>query len=388
MDFTLTDEQEQIRDLAKEFAENELKPNEVERDQTGEFPRELAEQLGELGFTGGALPAEYGGSELDYVSLILVIEQLGRFSDRAATLAGWPSCSLGRGTLDYGSEDLKRRFLKPTAKGEIFGAQAVTEPHSGTDIVRNIHTTAERDGDEYVIDGEKMWISNLDLADWFVTFAQLDPDEEPSYKGSIAVIMETDWDGISMRREEPIMGARELCSGSVSLNNVRVPVENRVGDEGEGYKVLMAGTEIGRLACAARALGVIYQCLHESIEYANQRVVFDQPIGEYQLVQQKIADMRENYEATKLLTLKLADMKDQGIERCQQMASMTKRFATNAAQQAAEDAVQLHGANGIAEDSHSVGKHYRNSKVSQVYDGVNDIQTVIIAEHELGYRDR
>lgn len=386
MDFQLTDEQKQYRKVAKEFAEEELQPHAAEWHTTGEFPREVAEQLGELGFTGGTLPTEYGGSELDHVSLVLVLEQLARFSNRAATLAGWPSCSLGRGTLTYGSEDLKKRYIEPTAKGELFGAQAVTEPHSGTDVVRNLHTTAERDGDQYVINGEKMWISNLDMADWMVTFAQLDPDADPSYRGSIAVIVETDWDGIETRREAPIMGAKDLCSGAVELNDVRVPVENRVGQEGEGYKVLMAGTEIGRLACAARALGALYQIRQEAVEYANDREVFDQRIGEYQLVKQKIADMRENYEAARLLTMKLANLKDRGEERVQQMASMAKRFSTNAAQQAAEDAVQLHGANGIAESSYSVGRHYRDTKVSQIYDGTNDIHTVMIADHELGYR--
>jgi alkylation response protein AidB-like acyl-CoA dehydrogenase len=386
MDFSLSEEQEQIQQLAKEFAENELAPIATEVDQTGDFPREIAEQLGEVGFTGGVLPEEYGGAELDYVSLVLVLEQLARFSTRAATLAGWPSCSLGMGTLTYGSEELKQKYVKPTAQGESFGAQAVTEPHSGTDVVRNLHTTAERDGDEYVIDGEKMWISNLDLAEWFVTFAQVDPDAEPSYKGSIAVIVEKDWDGVSYQPEKPIMGANDLCSGEVVFDNVRVPVENRVGEEGEGYKVLMAGTEIGRLACASRAMGIQNQCLRESVDYAQQREVFDQPIGEYQLVQQKIADMRTNYEASRLLTMWLADLKDRGVERAQQEAAIVKRFVTNAAQESAEDGVQLHGANGVSETAHSVAKFYRDAKVNQIYDGTNDIQTVIIGEHELGYR--
>lgn len=386
MDFQLTEEQKQIQQLAKEYAENELKPGAAERDQTGEVPADLPEQLAELGFMGGTLPEKYGGSELDYVSLVLIIEQFARFSERAATLAGAVSCSLGRGTLKYGSEELKMKYLKPMAEGKATGATAVTEPHSGTDVVRNLHTTAERDGDEYIIDGEKMWISNLDHADWFLTFAQLDPDAEPAYEGSIAVILESDWDGIETRVEKPITGSRTLSTGAVKLNNVRVPVENRIGEEGKGYKVLMTGTEIGRLACASRGLGVLQQCLKESIDYANEREVFEQNIGEYQLVKQKIANMRENYEAAKLLTFKLADMKDRGVDHAQQSASMAKRFTTNAAHQAAEDAVQLHGANGIAEGSYSVGRHFRNSKVSKIYDGTNDIHTVMIADHELGYR--
>lgn len=386
MNFELTEEQRQYRELAHEFAENELQPIAAQIDRTGEFPPQLAKKLGEIGFTGGTLPAEYGGSELDHVSLVLIIEQLGRFSVRAATLAGYPSCSLGRGTLKYGSEELKQQFIKPTAEGKSFGAQAVTEPHSGTDIVRNLQTTAERVGDEYIINGTKTWISNLDLAEWFVTFAQLDPDADPSYHGSIAVIIEKDTDGVTVRPERPIMGARDLCTGEITLDHVRVPVENRVGEEGEGYKVLMAGTEIGRLACAARVLGIIKQCLRESVEYAQQREVFDRPIGEYQLVQQKIADMKTGYEASRLLTMWLADLKDRGIERAQQEAAIVKRFATDAAQEAAEDAVQIHGANGVSETAHTVARHYRDAKVNQIYDGTNDIQTVIIGEHELGYR--
>lgn len=386
MDLAYTDLQQQYRDVAKEFAENELEPNVFEWEQKETFPREVAAEIGELGFTGGTLSEKYGGSELDHVSLTLIIEQLGRFSPLAATIAGWPSCSLGRGTLEYGSEELKQKYIAPTARGETFGAAAVTEPQSGTDIVRNIQTTAERDEDEYVINGTKMWISNLELADWFLTFAQLYPDAEPSYKGTIAVIIERDWDGISVSPEKPLMGTRDLCSGAVQLDDVRVPVKNRVGDEGVGYKVMMAGTEIGRLACSARALGISNQCLRESVEYAQQREVFDKPIGKYQLVQQKIADMKANYEASRLLTLWLADLKDRGVERAQQEAAIVKRFTTDAAQQAAEDAVQIHGAYGISESASSVARHYRDSKVLQVYDGTNDIQTVMIGEHELGYR--
>lgn len=386
MDLTYTDLQKEYRNVAEEFAENELEPHVQEWDRSGELPRDVAKQLGEVGFTGGTLPEEYGGSELDHVSLTLVVEQLARFSPLAATIAGWPSCSLGRGTLEYGSEHLKQKYITPTARGESFGAVAITEPQSGTDIVRNIQTSVERDGDEYVIDGTKMWISNLNLADWFLTFAQLDPEAEPIYTGTIALIVEKDWKGVSVRPERPLMGTRDLCSGEVRLDDVRVPVENRIGEEGEGYKVLMAGTEIGRLACASRALGIINQCLRESVAYAKQRQVFDQPIGKYQLVQQKIADMRANYEASRLLTLWLADLKDRGVERAQQEAAIVKRFVTDAAQQSAEDAVQLHGANGISENGASVARQYRDSKVLQVYDGTNDIQTVIIGEHELGYR--
>ncbi|MFB6310167.1 MAG: acyl-CoA dehydrogenase family protein [Salinirussus sp.] len=386
MDFTLSEAGQRIRETAREFAEAELAPVAAEIDQTGSFPRELAERLGEVGFTGGTLPEEYGGAGLEYTELVSVIAQLARFSTRAATIAGWPSCSLGEGTMRYGSERLKQEYIAPTARGELFGAQAVTEPHSGTDVVRNLETTAERDGDAYRIDGTKAWISNLDLADWLVTFAQLDEDAEPSYRGTIAVIIETDWDGVELTPERPIMGERDLCSGRVDLDAVRVPIENRVGEEGEGYKVLMAGTELGRLACAARAVGKLDQCLRESVEYATEREVFDQPIGEYQLVQQKIADMKTGYEASRLLTLWLADLIDRGAERAQQEAAIAKRFTTNAAQEAAADAVQLHGANGVSETAQTVARHYRDTKVDQIYDGTNDVQTVIIGEHELGYR--
>lgn len=385
MDFSFSETQLAIQRLARTFGEREVASRVVEYDRAESYPRELATRLGELGLMGGVLPERYGGSGMDYISLALMAEELARFCPMTAQLAVWPSCSLGQGLLLYGDEAQRQRYLSPLCRAERLGGTGVTEPHSGTDIVRRMETRARRDGDDYVVNGQKIWISNIAHADWFITFATLDPSR--GHRGLCAFVIEKDWPGVSWHPIHHKVGARPLMSGQLFFDDVRVPAANRVGPEYEGYKVLMAGTEIGRLACAARALGVIRACLEESVSYARQREVFDQPIGRYQLVQAKIAEMAVNLAAARQLTHHLAWLKDQGVERAQEAASVAKLFATDAAMRAATEAVQIHGASGCS-DEVPVGRHFRDAKFMQIYDGTNEIHTVIIAEHALGYRGK
>ena len=383
MDFSFSDEQLAIQRLAREFGEREIGTRPVEWDRLEHFPWEMAGRLGALGLLGGVLPERYGGSAMEFVSLVLMVEELSRFCTTTGLIAAWPSCSLGQGMLLYGSEEQRLAYLAPLCRGERLAGTGVTEPHSGTDIVRRMETTCVRDGDDYIVNGAKTWITNVEHAEWFLTFATL--DKSLSHKGLCAFIVEKDWPGVSWQPLPNKVGARTMASGQLFFDNVRVPARNRVGEEHAGYRVMMAGTEIGRLACAARALGGTRACLDASIAYANEREVFGQPIARYQLIQAKLAEMVVNLEAARALAYKLAWQKDTGQTRVQQEASIVKYFATETYFKAASEAVQIHGAYGCSED-YPVGRHFRDAKFMQIYDGTNEIHQVIIAEHALGLR--
>jgi glutaryl-CoA dehydrogenase (non-decarboxylating) len=383
MEFGESEEQAQVRDLVRTFAEKEIAPHVAEWDRQETFPKALSRRFADLGLLGGTLPAPYGGAELSYATMTAVIEELAYVSPMAGMVCGHPSCSLGTGLLRYGSEDLKQRYLVPTLRGELVGAAAVTEPHSGTDIVRRMETTARRDGSSYVLNGSKAWISNVVNADWFLTFATVDRSRE--HRGVCAFVVDRGLPGVGARQFPDNVGARTFVSGEVQLADVRVPEENLIGAEGEGYKVLMAGTEIGRLACAARAVGQLRACLDLSVGYARERTVFDVPIGRHQLVQEKIAGMSVGLEAARLLTYQLAWRKDGGATRLQKDAAIAKLFATDQLMRAADGAMQIHGASSCSAEL-DVGRIWRDAKFMQIYDGTNEIQTVMIAEHELGYR--
>lgn len=383
MEFAVTDEQRAICALARRFGEDVVRPNIAEWDRAEYMPRDLYKRLAELGFLGGSLPEKYGGSELDYVTLAMLIEELSYFSPKVGGSAGHPSCSLGMGLLMYGTEEQRERFLRPTLTGDIIGATALTEPHSGSDVVRHITTTVERDGDDYVINGQKAWVSNASHADWFITFATI--DKSKGHKGVCAFLVERGFAGVTTTQYKNNVGFRTSMTGDVFYDNVRVPRANLLGEEGLGYKVMMAGAEIGRLSCAARAVGAIRYCLDLAVAYAKERVVFEHPIGTYQLIQEKIAKMSVGLEASRMLTYRLAWMRDQGNTRLQKEASMAKLFATDTLMMAASETMQILGSAACSGES-PIGRVFRDAKFMQIVDGANELQTKMIAEHELGYR--
>ena len=300
MDFDFTDEERMIRDTAMNFARKEVAPRVPEFDREERYDIEIFRKMGKLGFTGGVIPKKYGGSEMSYVGLALMLEELARACLFTDTLAGYASCSGGQGTLKYGTEEQKSKYLAALCRGEKSCATGVTEPHSGTDIVRVMETTVKKDGDHYVVNGSKAWITNLEHADWFITFAQMDKNR--GHKGICAFLIEKKWPGVTATPYKNLMGDKYFKTGDLVFEDVHVPKENLVGNEFEGYKVLMCGTEIGRLACSARSLGQTRACLEDSIGYAKQRVVFGRPISEYQLIKAKIADMVVGLEAGRFLT--------------------------------------------------------------------------------------
>lgn len=383
MNLNLSPEQEAILETARQFVRREVAPRVESFEREEAYPREIVQQMGALGLLGGAIPEAYGGVGLDYTTLALLLEELARVDVMTAVIAGWPSCSLGRPILLYGSEELRQKYLVPLCQGRIMGATGVTEPHSGTDIVRRMETTVTRDGDHYIINGAKTWISNVANADFFLTYGSI--DKRQGMRGICAFIIDSNLPGVSVAPIKNKAGARSQGAGQVFFDNVRVPATHRLLPEGQGYKSLMTGTEIGRLACAARAVGQLRTCLELAVGYAKEREVFGQAIGRYQLIQAKIAEMRVNLDAASLLTRRLAWLLDSGVERCQEEASIAKLFATDALMRAAQEAYQIHGAYGVAEE-YQVGRIFRDAKVMQIYDGTNEIHQTIIGEWEMGYR--
>lgn len=378
-----TEEVKMLRETVREFGKREIAPYIDEWDRQATFPRELASKMAEIGLLGGRLSPDIGGSGMTYPMITAVIEEMSYFSAAAGAMVGAPSNSVGMGLAMQGTDEQIDRFLRPFLAGEVHAAAAVTEPHSGTDIVHKMETTAKKDGTNYILNGEKAWISGIENADWVVTFATL--DKSKGRKGVTAFIVDIDTPGVTTKHYEDSHGARTFVSGSVFLQDVVVEEDRRLGEEGEGYRILMAGTEIGRLACAARALGMLRATLDVSVDYAKLRETFGQPIGRYQLVQDKIATMATNLDAARLLTYRVAELKEAGVERVQREASMAKLFATNALVAATNEAMQIHGANSHSPE-YSVGRLWRDAKSTQIFDGVNEIHKVMIAESVLGYR--
>jgi alkylation response protein AidB-like acyl-CoA dehydrogenase len=382
MDFGFTDTQLAVRQTAREFAVRELTPTVQENDRTEHVPRELITKAAKVGLLGGVVPEAYGGAGLDYLSFTLVIEELARVDHVFATLASFPSGLAGSGILRFGSDEQKDRYIRPFVTGERLGAAGVTEPGSGTDVA-GMQTTVRRAGGEYILNGSKMWISGLDHADWFLTFGTL--DRGLRHKGICAFIVEKSWPGVEVSPVHDKTGFRPLSTGELRLNNVRVPMENLVGEEGGGFAVAMCAVENGRLGVAARACGVIAACLEESIRYANERVVFGQQIGRYQLIQSKITDMAVGLETSRALTYKFAWSKDQGHDEGRLVSSMAKMYSTDVLMRSAIDAAQIFGAYS-ASPEYPVSRYFRDAKFFQIVEGTNELHRVLIAEEVLGLR--
>jgi alkylation response protein AidB-like acyl-CoA dehydrogenase len=376
-----TAEQEALRDLVRGFARRTVAPRVQEYDERETIPQDILDQMRELNLFGGTVPPEYGGLGLDHVTYSVLIEEISWADHILGILMSMPSALVGSGILAHGTEEQKRRWLVPLARGDIFGGAGVTEPQSGTDVA-GMQTTYRREGDKFIINGAKTWISNLDIASFFITFASRDTSLR--HRGISAFIIPSDTAGLSVRPFHNKLGFRPICTGELVLDGVRVGPEALVGEEGSGFKVAMTAVERGRLGVASRAVGLSQACLDDSVAYARERVVFGQPIGDYQLIQKKLADMATEIVAARLLVRNCAQVLDSG-ERGRVETSMAKMFASDVAQRAATEAVQIHGAYG-ASDEFRVGRMYRDAKIFQIVEGTNELHRKLIAEHELGRR--
>jgi alkylation response protein AidB-like acyl-CoA dehydrogenase len=376
-----TEEREALLATVRRFAREEVGPTVAANDRAEHIPRDLLAATAELGVFGGVVPEEWGGAGMDHVTYAEVIEEFARVDHALACLVSMPSALVGGGLLAFGSDDQKRRWLVPLAQGQLFGAAGVTEPQSGSNVA-GMETTYTRDGDGFVLRGAKTWISNLDHASFFVTFATRDRAER--HRGISAFVVPADTPGLSVHPFRDKLGFRPLCSGEVVLDDVRVGSEALLGREGRGFAVAMTQVERGRLGVASRAVGLAQMCLDDSIDYANQRVVFDRPIGDFQLTQRKIATMATEVAAARGLVQRCAEAMDRG-ERARVEASMAKMYASEVAQRTATEAVQIHGAYGASEESR-VGRAYRDAKIFQIVEGTNDIHQLLIGEYTLGIR--
>ena len=382
IDFTLTDENRLVRDSVREFAEAEILPFIREWDERGEVHRELFAKMGELGLLGAPIPEAYGGAGMDYISFALICEELERadtaFRVVQSVHVGLNSLAL----LQWGTEEQRQRWLVPQARGERLATFALTEPGAGTDA-GSIASTARRDGDSYVLNGAKQWISLADIADHFLVFASVDRSKK--HHGITAFLLERGMKGLSTGTLHGKLGIRAGNTGTLAMDDVRVPVEHRIGEEGEGFLVAMSAIDQGRYTVAAGAVGLAQACLDASIRYAHERRTFEREIGEHQLVKQMLANMVRGIDAGRLLVWRAGWLKNRGRRNTRE-TSVAKWHATEHAVQCALDAIQIHGASGYSSDF-PVERYLRNAKAAVIYEGTSQLHTLIQADYALGYRE-
>ena len=381
MDFTLSEEHLQAQKMMRDFAAKEVIPVIGEWDRKQQMNPAFLPRMAELGILGICIPVRYGGQGFDYITLGLVCEELERADTHLRVImsvhVGLNSLSL----LQWGTEEQKQRFLVPQARGEKYAAFCLTEPGVGSDV-GNMSTTARREGDVYVLNGEKMWISLATKAHHFLVVAKTDPSV--GNRGMSAFIVTSDMKGVKTGDIHGKLGVRAGSTGWVAMENVEVPVENRIGEEGEGFKIAMASLDNGRFTVGAGAVGLIRACLEDSITYAKERRTFGVPIADHQLIKQKLAYMQQWYDASSLLILKAGWMKNQGIRNTRE-TGMAKWYATDQSVQAALEAVQIHGAYGFS-DEYPVERYLRNSKGAVIYEGTSEIHQLMQADYALDYR--
>lgn len=374
MNFKLSEEHEMIRKMVRDFARNEVAPTAAERDEEERFDRGIFEKMAKLGLTGIPWPEQYGGIGSDYLAYCIAVEELSRVCASTGvtlsahtSLAGWP-------IYKFGSEEQKQKYLKPMAQGKVIGAYGLTEPGSGSDA-GGMRTTARRDGDEYVLNGSKIFITNGGVADIYVVFALTDPENRQ--KGTTAFIVESDFPGFSVGKKEKKMGIRSSPTTEIIFEDCRVPKENVLGQEGEGFKIAMMTLDGGRNGIAAQAVGIAQGALDAAVAYAKERVQFGKPIAQQQGVGFKLADMATQVEAARLLTYQAAWLESEGLPYGKESA-MSKLLAGDTAMKVTTDAVQVFGGYGYTKE-YPVERYMRDAKITQIYEGTQEIQRLVIS---------
>jgi alkylation response protein AidB-like acyl-CoA dehydrogenase len=381
MDFELTVEHKMIRDMIYDFSRKEIVPIIKEYDKNHRYPMELVPKMGEMGFMGVCLPVRYGGAGMDYISFGLVAEGLEWADSSVRETLAVHLALHALPIFQWGTEEQKQRWLPPLATGEKLACFGLTEPGAGSDVA-GMSSRARREGDVYILNGEKMWITLADVADRFLVFAKTDP--EKGHRGVSAFVLERGMPGLTTGTIEDKLGVWASNTGWISMSDVEVPVENRLGEEGEGFKIAMSAIDNARYTVAAGAVGLMKAAMEESIAYAKQRQTFGQPIANYQLVQQMIAKMQQRIDMGELLVHKAGWLKNKGIRNTRE-TSMAKWFCTEAAFETASDAIQIHGAYGYS-DEYNVARYLRNSKGAVIYEGTSQIHQLIQAGYAFGWR--
>jgi len=381
MDFALTQEHELIREMAYKFGQTEVLPGLAERDRNHTSDAEMLEKMSAAGLMGVSIPAKYGGSDTDYISLGLVCEELERADSTARVVMSVHSGLHSLTLLQWGTEEQKQRWLPDLASGKRWGAFGLTEPNAGSDA-SNLRTTATKDGDSYILNGEKTWISLADYAHQFLVITKLvGSDAKAPYA---AFIVDRNTPGFSSRALKGKLGVRAGNTGQIFFENMRVDETCMIGEEGDGFKVAMSALDHGRYTVAAGAVGIITACLDACTKYANERTVGTEVIGKKQLVQQMIASMAKGRDVGRLLYYQVGWMKNMGIRHTRE-CSMAKWVNCEAAFDAANKAIEVHGAYGFS-DEFPVERYFRNSRGAMIYEGTHEIHTLMQAEYELGYR--
>ncbi len=381
----LTEEHRMIQQAAREFAQKEIAPIAAEFDESGEFPTETIRKMGEMGFMGIEVPEEYGGAGMDTLAYVLALEEIAKADAAHSTIMSVNNSLFCHGILQFGTEEQKQKYVVPVASGEAIGAYALTEPSSGSDAA-NMRTRAVREGDYYILNGRKNWITSGPVADYFVVFAMTDP--EKGHKGITAFIVDGDSPGLVRGKKEPKLGIRASATSEISFDNVKVPVENRLGEEGQGFKIAMTVLDAGRIGIAAQALGIAEAAYEAARQYVQEREAFGRPIGEFQGTGFKIADMKMRIEAARALIYNAALAKERAKktgERYTLEASMAKLFASETAMFCAWAAVQIHGGMGYSKEL-PVERYFRDAKITEIYEGTSEIQRLVIARLETGLR--
>ena len=378
MNFNLTEEHIMIRDAARDFAKTELLPGVIDRDETQTFPAEQIKKLGELGFMGMMVDPKYGGAGMDTISYVLAMEELSKVDASASVVVSVNNSLVCWGLEKYGTEEQKQKYLVPLAKGEIIGAFCLSEPEAGSDATSQ-QTSAVDKGDHYLLNGTKNWITNGNSASVYLVIAQTDP--EKGHRGINALIVEKGMPGFEVGLKENKLGIRGSDTHSLLFNDVKVPKENRIGEDGFGFKFAMSTLSGGRIGIASQALGIASGAYELSLEYSKQRKAFGKAISDHQAIAFKLADMATEIEAARLLCLKSAWLKDNNMNFDKESA-MAKVFASEVAMKTTTEAVQIHGGYGFVKEYH-VERLMRDAKITQIYEGTSEIQRIVISRSVL-----
>jgi alkylation response protein AidB-like acyl-CoA dehydrogenase len=383
--FPLTDEHESIRQAARNFAQKELAPVAAEFDESGEFPSQTIKKMGELGFMGIEVPEEYGGAGMDALAYVLALEEICKVDAAHGTIMSVNNSLFCYGIMKFGTEAQKKKFVTDVASGKSIGAYSLTEPMSGSDA-STMRSRAVRQGDVYVINGRKSWVTSGPVADYVVLITMTNPEKK--HHGITAFIIDTNKPGFVRGKKEPKLGIRASATSEIMFEDYRCPVENRLGEEGDGFKIAMTVLDAGRVGIASQALGIAEAAFEASVAYAREREAFGLKIGEFQGISFKIADMKARIEASRLLVYNAAIAKEKAKtsgERFTGEAAIAKLFASETAMFAAHTAVQIHGGMGYSKEL-PVERYFRDAKITEIYEGTSEILRTVISRIETGLR--
>ena len=383
--FNLTEEHEMIRQAARDFAQNEIAPIAAEFDESGEFPRETIKKMGEMGFMGIEVPEEYGGAGMDTLAYVLALEEICKADASHGTIMSVNNSLFCYGLIHFGTEPQKQKYLRAVASGKAVGAYSLTEPMSGSDA-GTMRSRAVRDGDYYIINGRKSWVTSAPVAKYIVLFTMTEPEKQ--HHGITAFIIDTDDPGFVRGKKEPKLGIRASATSEIMFEDYRLPVEDRLGEEGQGFKIAMTVLDAGRIGIASQALGIAEAAYEASVNYAKEREAFGKRIGEFQGISFTLADMKTRIEASRLLIYQAAMAKERSKktgERFTLEASMAKLFTSETAMFVTHAAVQIHGGMGYSKEL-PVERYFRDAKITEIYEGTSEIQRMVIARIETGLR--